>query len=103
MVPLLAKMAVEKKCDFKKLTGGYLSDYEYAYACGKIASILKVDIEPSDELLVIKEQLIDKVNGYTPKDEREKVLFGLFPDYVIKNTKDPDIENLVKMGLSWEN
>lgn len=103
MVPLLAKMAVEKKCDFKKVTGNYLSDYEFAYACGKIAKILDVTINPQDDLCVIKSELEDKVKSYNPQDEREKVLFGLFPQYVIKNTKDPDIENLVKMGLSEEN
>ena len=99
MVPKLAGMAVEKKCDFKKITGGYLSDYEYAYACGKIAHILGIKINPADSLNDIREALIDGVNSYTPKDEREAVLFGLFPHYAIKNTQDFDIALIVKMGL----
>ena len=100
MVIELAGMAVEKKCDFQKITGGYLSDYEYAYACGKIAHILGIQINPQHDLHIIREALIDGVNNYEPKDKREAVLFGLFPHYVIKNTKDADIELIVKMGMN---
>lgn len=97
MIPLLVQQAIEIKINFENFTGILQSDYEYAYACGKLAGVMKLE-RGSTSLSEFGKQITAQTKNYHPKTYQEENLIRLITIYQCENTSAEELEELIKMG-----
>lgn len=88
MVPLLAKMAVERKCDFEHVI--LLGNYELSYALGRISKEFGISRRDSMESVgALREEILESIGNRTTEDERMARLLRVLKE-MDKYTDDYD-------------
>ena len=69
MIPLLTKMAVERKCEFEHVA--LLGNYELSYALGALSKGYGLPMKSSFEnVVLLREEVLEALKEWNPTDER---------------------------------
>lgn len=99
MVPLLAKQAVARKCEFSnaKMTG----NYECAYALGVVSGALAIPKEENiTNLVELKNKIEPQYKDAVPDNEQIKKLVLLLCDYEPSDIFDEQMRELYNDGYT---
>lgn len=101
MILDLVVEAVEIKLGFENFTGILQSNYECAYALGKMMHLLGM---PSEEGIVcerlgqLRQQTVEKMETYEPRDEAETNLMKLLKEYRMQSQDGEELQLLYERG-----
>lgn len=90
--------AVEIKIHFENFTGEIQSNYELAYALGKMEKKLGMEIDKESELARLKEKVEELMKNYVSKDFTEENLVKLICKYRIQERFGEEIPELIQRG-----
>lgn len=99
MVPILAKQALARKCEFPnaKMTG----NYECAYALGVVSGALAIPKEENiTNLVELKEKTEPQYKSLSADDEQIKKLVSLLCDYEPSEIFDEQMMELYNDGYA---
>lgn len=98
MVPLLAKQAVQIKCNFENavMTG----NYECAYALGIVSALTGQNkAEKYESILELKNNVLDNMGQYSTDDEKINRLLDMLKSYEPSGVIDEQMRELYSMGF----
>lgn len=98
MIVDLVVEAVEIKIHFENFSGILQSDYELAYAMGKMFHLLGEKVPDEFFLEKLKTEIENRVVEYSPKDYIEENLIKLIRGYRMQNQKGEGQEELFRKG-----
>lgn len=92
--------AVEIKIHFENFTGELQSNFELAYALGKMEKKLGMELDCETELAGLKEKVIEKMESYVPVDFVEENLVKLIRKYRMQDKTGGEIPELIEIGFN---
>jgi len=101
MVPELARMAVIIKSQHK--TSVMTGNYELGYACGLMSKLSDRKIPEWESAKQLHELALSVLEGYEPKEDREKNVLKMLRFYLPDDTVDEQVRELYEWGLKETN
>lgn len=100
MVPELARMAVIIKSAHE--TSVMTGNYELGYACGLLCRLAGVPVPKWETPGQLQEKVLASLEGYQPKDEKEKTVLHMLQYYHPDDTNDEQVGQMLQWGFTEE-
>lgn len=102
MIIDLVEDAVEIKIHFENFTGILQSNYEFAYALGRMQKMMGQPLIEENSLASWKDAVEKQLKDYEPKDYLEENLKKLILEYRMQEQDGEEIQQLYKRGYKKE-
>lgn len=100
MVTAIARQSIIFKCQMQKSI--IVSNYEFYYAAGLVNHCFKIGCDEDMQPAKLHEYILDKIEGLTPQNDKEKYLLHIISIYEYLDDYDEQMKELFRWGNEEE-